>query len=153
TGTRRGGSAAKPGPGQLRERGGPGHGTEPVRGRPQRLVLLVTELDLGGRDVVFQLLDAGRARDRYHGRVVDYPGQRDLCRGGGVRVRHLTQDGDQVTGPVEVVREEERAGRPEPVRRPVGPVIPAGQQPLRQRAVGDHHAVVRLGERQQILLR
>src|SRR5437763_12223484 len=57
-----GGSAAEPGPGHPRERGRPGHGIEPVRGRPQRLVLVVTELDLRGRDVALQLLDTGCTR-------------------------------------------------------------------------------------------
>ena len=44
------------------------------------------------------------------------PGQRDLGRRGGVRVRHLAQGRDQAGGPVEVLRQEQRAGRPEPVR-------------------------------------
>ena len=103
---RAGRSAAQPGAGHARERGRPGDGAEPVRGGLQRLVLVVAQLDLGRGDVAFQLLDAGCARDRDHGGPVDDPGERDLRRGGGVRVGHLAQGPDQVTGAVEVVRRE-----------------------------------------------
>jgi hypothetical protein len=70
-----------------------------------------------------------------------------------VRVRHLAQGPDQVTGPVEVFRQEQRAGGPEAVARAVVPVIPAGEQPLGERAVGDHDVAGRGGERQQVPLR
>jgi hypothetical protein len=70
-----------------------------------------------------------------------------------VRVRHLAQGRDQVPGPVEVLRQEQRAGGPEAVARAAVPVVPAGEQPLGERAVGDHDVAGRGGERQQVPLR
>jgi hypothetical protein len=70
-----------------------------------------------------------------------------------VRVRHLAQGRDQVAGPVEVLRQEQRAGGPEAVARAAVPVVAAGEQPLGERAVGDHDVAGRGGERQQVPLR
>src|SRR5215813_11897919 len=74
------GSAAEPGPGKARERRSPGDRAEPVRSGLQGLVFVVTELDLGGGNIAFQLLDTGSAGDRHDGRAVDDPGERDLRR-------------------------------------------------------------------------
>jgi hypothetical protein len=126
---------------------------EPVRRRAQGLVLVLGEVDVGGRDVALELPDARRAGDGDDAGPADGPGQRDLGRGGGVRVRHLAQGRDQVGGPVEVLRQEQRAGGPQAVARAAVPVVPAGEQPLGERAVGDHDVAGRGGERQQVPLR
>ena len=119
----------------------------------QGLVLVLGQVDVGGGHVALQLADAGRAGDRDHRGPADDPGQRDLGGRGGVRVRHLAQGRDQVARPVEVLRQEQRVGGPEPVGRAVVPVVPAGEQPLGQRAVGDHEVAGRVGEREQVPLR
>jgi hypothetical protein len=69
-----------------------------------------------------------------------------------VSVRHLAQHADQLAGTVKVLRQEQRVPGPDPVGGPVGPVVAAGQQALRQRAVGDHDPAGPGGERQQVLL-
>ena len=76
-----------------------------------------------------------------------HPGQFDLRRGGGMRVRHVAESCDQIAGALEVVRKEERVGCPDAVVRQARAVMSARQQPLCQRAAGDHNAAVRLGER------
>ena len=146
-------SLGQPGLCQPRQGGGAGDRAEPVRRRAQGLVLVLGEVDAGGRYVALELADARRARDGDDAGPVDDPGQRDLGRSGGVRVRHLAQGRDQFAGPVEVLREEQRIGGPQRVRRPAVPVVPAGEQPLGERAVGDHDVAGRGGERQQVPLR
>ncbi len=59
---------------------------------------------------------------------------------------------DQIAGALEVFCEKERGGCPDAVRRSVGVVTLAGQQSLCQRTVGDDDVIVRLGERQQVVL-
>jgi hypothetical protein len=125
---------------------------ESFRGLAQRLVLVVGQGDPGGRDVPLELFDAGGARDGRHGGVPDDPGQRDLRGGRGVRVRDLAEHGDQLPRPLEVLRQEQRIAGADAVRGPARTPVPARQQPLGQRAVGDHDAAVRCRERQQITL-
>src|SRR5689334_14102923 len=84
---------------------------------------------------------------------MDDPGERDLRRGGRVRVRHLAQRTDQVTGAIEVVWVEVRAGHPDGIRGPTVPVKLARQQSLCQRAVSDQHPIVCLGKWQEFTLR
>src|SRR6266536_172667 len=59
---------------------------------------------------------------------------------------------DQIAGALEVFCEKERCGCPDAVRRSVVVVTLAGQQSLCQRTVGDDDVIVRLGERQQVVL-
>jgi len=55
-----------------------------------------------------------------------------------VRVRHLAQDGDQSLARSMLSGREQRVGGPDAVSPAIVPVVPARQQPLGQRAVGDH---------------
>src|SRR5262249_8412302 len=143
---------AEAGPEQVGQDGWPGDRAEADGRRVQRLILVLGQVDLGRGDVALELADARRARYGYYRRVVGGPGQGGLGGRGAVRVRHLVQGRDQVAGPVQVLRQEQRAAGAEPVHRAVVPVVLAGEQPLGQRAVGDHDVAGRFGERQQVLL-
>ena len=79
--------------------------------------------------------------------MVDHPGQRDLRRCGAVGRRHLPQGGQQLATSLDVLGEEQGVAGPHPAR-PVLPVVPGGEEPLGQRAVGDDQAVLLLSERQ-----
>lgn len=67
-------------------------------------------------------------------------------------VRHLAQGPDQAAGALQVRRHEIRAVRPNPVGRAVEPVVPARQQPLAERAVGDDQPPVPLGVGNQVFV-
>ena len=69
-----------------------------------------------------------------------------------MRVRHLAQHPDQPGRALDVLREEQGVGPADPVGGQVVAVVAPGQQPLGQRAVGDDHAVLGLGVRQQVTL-
>jgi MFS family permease len=144
------GLPADPGPDHAGHRGRAAHWPEPVGGGTQRVPLVVGEVDLGGGDVALQLRHAGRAGDRGDRGAADHPRERDLGGGGVVRVGDLAQHGEQPRGSFQVDRQEQGAERPEPVSRPVARVVPAGQEPLGQRAVGDHHAAGLFGVRHQV---
>ena len=102
--------------------------------------------------VVLQLLHTGGARDDDDPRQPDEPGQRDLCRPRLVCVGHLAKEIEQRRDPVQVLGAEQRVDRADAARPVVGGVA-ATEQPLGQRAVGDHEPVLPLGERHQVVER
>ena len=110
------------------------------------------EVDIGRGGVELELLDAGRARDDDDPRQAEQPGQRDLRRLGVVGVGDLAQDVEQRLDPAQVLGAEQRVDRPHPARAVVH-AVPAAEQALGQRAVGDDDPVLALGERHQVLQR
>ena len=110
------------------------------------------ELDVGCGDVELELLDAGRSGNGNHARQADQPGQRHLCRLGvdlsGDVAQHLQQRLDTA----QVLRAEKWVHRPD-TAGPVVEVVLAAQQSLCQWAVGDHDAVLTLGEGDEIVER
>ena len=102
-----------------------------------------------GGDVELELLHAGRARDHHHLGQGQQPGQRDLGGLGVVRRGDLAQRVQQRSRSAQVLGAEQAVGRPDPAGA-VLLVVAAAEQALGQGAVGHHHPVLALRERDEV---
>src|ERR1017187_4044047 len=106
------------------------------------MLVLGGEIEVGGLGVALQLRDRAGTRYGDDVRMADQPGQGHLRRRGVMAGGDFAQSVEQQPGTVEVLWQEGgrlRAHR----RRAVPRVITRRQQTLRERAVRDHHTVVR----------
>ena len=122
------------------------------RGREFR-ELVGRQLEIRGRDVRLELLETARAGNRDDVRMTDHPRERNLRRPGVVRLRNRAHGLDHVVRRDDVLGQEHGIERARPVGGQVGRVVTTGEQPLRERAVGDDQPVVRRRVRNEICIR